>query len=49
MTINPNIVKNPRTQGLSSGNPTGKFEVWICHYFHPNGCTCRRTEEGAEW
>jgi len=23
--------------------------VNICHYFHPNGCTCRRTEEGAEW
>ena len=21
----------------------------ICHYFHPNGCTCRRTEEGAAW
>lgn len=20
-----------------------------CHYFHPNGCTCHRTSEGAEW
>ena len=23
-------------------------EVNMCHYFHPNGCTCQRTPEGAE-
>ena len=26
-----------------------KREVNMCDYFHPTGCTCHKTPEGAAW